>query len=263
MAVNPAYGARNKSAQGPGRVYEVKGLSALDLVIEAGLLPYSAGPVEFAAWLRAPVDEIVDDLTILVTPIVNSVMAPYMVTIGQAVTDAEQAALDAQGFAEAASASADDALGYRDQAQQIVDDFEAVAPVKATASEILAGTDDAKFITPKGFRDVVTPNTVTFTATPVPSFANTQGWEMVMTANVTAVGAPTGCKKGETYAISFIEDGTGGRTLPASGSWDAAYDWGEGGIPSFVTGANKRNILFGYCYQESPVRLSINRWRSA
>lgn len=257
-----AYG-KNRSAQGPGRVYEVKGLSALDLVIEAGLLPYSAGPVEFAAWLRAPVDEIVNDLTILVTPIVNSVMSPYMLTIGQAVSDAQQAVLDAGAQVTLAEQAATDAEGFRDQAQQIVDDFVAVAPVKASAAEILTGTDDAKFITPKGFRDVVTPTAASFVATPTPAFTSTQGWEMVMTANVTAVGAPTGCKKGETYAISFIQDGTGGWTLPSSGSWDAAYDWGEGGLPSFVTGANKRNTLFGYCYQESPVRLSINRWRSA
>lgn len=259
-----AHGARNRSAPAPGRV--VKGLSALDLVIEAGELPYTAGPLEFANWLREPVDEIVADLAILVNPIVDAAMVPYMTDINQAVTDAETAAGTATGAVGAAEAAAAAAEGFRDQAQTIVDDFEAVAPVAATVAEILTGVDIAKYVTPAGLLGTGTPNAVTFSATPTPDFANSQYWKMIMTGNVTSVAAPTNCKLGMTYVMEFLSDGTA-RTLPAVGSWaggaTGAYDWGSVGFPTMVSGANKRNILIGTCYSTSPLKLAITHWKNA
>lgn len=256
-----AHGARNRSAPAPGRV--VKGLSALDLVIEAGELPYTAGPLEFANWLREPVDEIVADLAILVTPIVNAAMVPYMTDINQAVTDAQTAAGTATGAVGAAEAAADAAEGFRDQAQTIVDDFEAVAPVAATVQEILAGVNATKYTAPDQLLLSTTPNAVTFSATPAPDFTNSQYWKMVMTGNVTSVGLPIGCKLGVTYVIEFVNDASA-RTLPGSGSWDAAFDWGSAGFPTMVSGANKRNILIGTCYQVSgSLKLAVTHWKNA
>lgn len=259
-----AHGARNRSAPAPGRV--VKGLSALDLVIEAGELPYTAGPLEFANWLREPVDAIVADLASLVVPIVDAAMVPYMTDINQAVTDAEAAATAAGTSAGTAAASATAAMGYRDQAQTIVDDFEAVAPVAATATEILAGVSSSKYTAPDQLLATGTPNAVTFTATPTPDFTTSQYWKMIQTGNVTSVVAPTGCKLGMTYVLEFLSDASA-RTLPAVGSWDGgatgAYDWGSLGFPTMVSGANKRNILIGVCYSVSPLKLAISHWKNA
>lgn len=262
MTINPAYGARHRhTGFGPDGI--VKGLSALDLVVQAGILPDSAGPLEFANWLRAPVDAIIADLAILVDPIVDAAMAPYMVDINAAVAQTLVYRNEAGGFATDAAQSAVDAMGYRDAAQQIVDDFEAVAPTPLTVTELLAGSDTGKYATADALRKTMLQTSITFTATPAPDFTDTQYRRMTLTGNVTSVGAAVGCKVGMTYVLDLLEDGTGGRTLPNSGGWDACYDWGSEGFPTFATGANKLNSLFMFCYSASPLRLWVDLKKSA
>lgn len=154
-------------------------------------------------------------------------------------------------------------MGYRDQAQTIVDDFEATAPTPASATEIMTGTNAAKYIAPDQLYATATPVTPAFSATPAPDFATSQYWKTLMTGNITSVGAPTNCKLGVTYVMEFLSDGSA-RTLPAAGSWNAAFDFGSIGFPTMVSGANKRNILVGTCYQVAgSVKLAITHWKNA
>lgn len=254
---------RNYSSAAPGRV--VKGLSALDLVIEAGYLPIDAGPVEFAAWLRAPVDEIVGDLAILVNPIVDAAMVPYTAAMAAQVQAAEDFATEASESAFDAGVARDAAMDYRDQAQQIVDDFEATAPTPASRAEIMAATNNSKYIAPDQLGLTAEPVAVTFNANAVPDFATSQYWKVTMTGNITAVAAPTNCKIGRNYVFEFLSDGTA-RTLPSASGWDGgsgAYDWGSAGFPTMVSGANKRNLLTGLCYSTSPLKLAMTHWKNA
>jgi len=248
MAINNAYGARNRhTGYGPGGI--VKGLSALDLVVQAGLLPANSGALEFAAWLRAPVDEIVGDLAILVDPLVDAAMAGYTAAIDASVAAAALSAAAAGTSAGNAATSAAAANQSKLDAAQIVADFEAVAPVAATSTELLAGADNAKFATALALKGTTDPVEITFTATPAPDFTATSYRTMVLTGNVTSVGAPVGMKIGQSYVLDLIEDATGSRTIPTSGNWNAAYDWTSEGFPSsFATGANKRNTISLFCY---------------
>lgn len=248
MTMNPAYGARNRHT-GFAPNGTIKGLSALDLVVQAGLLADTAGPLEFANWLRAPVDEIVGDLTSLVVPIVDAAMAGYMGDITDAMGHIDGQVSAANVILANTEAARDDTLEYRNEAQQIVDDFNATAPTALTTTELLLGTDAVKYATAAAIKGTTDPAAITFTATPAPDFTATSYRTMTLTGNITSVGAPVGMKVGQSYTVDFVEDATGGRTFPASGSWNAAYDWTSEGFPaSFATGANKRNTVSLFCY---------------
>lgn len=92
-------------------------------------------------------------------------------------------------------------------------------PTKATAAELLAGTEDTKFATAKGMADavayvVITP-AVAATGLNLSTFAKAR---INLTANLT-IGAPSGGPVDKDFRLRIVQDATGGRTV----SWHANY----------------------------------------
>lgn len=116
----------------------------------------------------------------------------------------------------------------------------------AAASDILAGIDATKALTSAALK--------TSQAVLALTDAATVNWNMASGVNAKVVlggnrnlATPTNPTQGYTYALEVVQDATGGRvpTLPS------AFKFGVSGAPSFSTGANKRDILFLYCYDAS------------
>jgi hypothetical protein len=94
-----------------------RGFSSLDIIVQGGFLPLGSGPVEYAAWLREPVDAIEADVLLFTQGVVNAANAPT-IAAAQAFADAAEgsaqaaqgdavAAQDAQTAAEIAQAAAE------------------------------------------------------------------------------------------------------------------------------------------------------------
>jgi hypothetical protein len=96
MPVWDGHGGSNNAGP-PQRGLRPRGQSALDVIVEGGFLPQGSGPVEFAAWLRQPVDAIVADVNTYVDARFNVLWAPF-------VADMEAIGTAAQGHANAADA---------------------------------------------------------------------------------------------------------------------------------------------------------------
>lgn len=90
-------------------------------------------------------------------------------------------------------------------------------PTKATAAELLTGTDDAKFATAKGLADAVGYVSITTAASGLNLSSFVNGL-ISLTANLT-VGAPSGGYPGQAIRLRFVQDATGGRTV----AWHANY----------------------------------------
>ncbi len=80
--------------------------------------------------------------------------------------------------------------------------------------------------------------TLTFNATQAWNVTTDQVTTVTLTANVT-FSAPTNMKDGGFYAITVIQDGTGGRT----GSWNAVFKWAGGTAPTLTTTASAKDIF--------------------
>lgn len=79
--------------------------------------------------------------------------------------------------------------------------------------------------------------TVTFGASLTPDMKAGNTKQILLTGNITAVNAPINGVKGQELVITFIQDGTGGRTV---GGWNAKYKatWADTGNT-----ANKRSTV--------------------
>lgn len=237
----------------------LRGLSALDVIIQGGYLPLGSGPTEYAAWLRAPVDYLANNLTAVVTGIVGDAvgdqLAPYIATV-QAFGDAAQGAdehaegqaLAAQDFADAANLSATSAAAS----------LASLLSNKATPANIRAGVEDTKFATSKGFADAgafvastgpeIAAGTVTF------DMSLGMNRKHTMTVNTT-VAAPTGMIDGLTYTWMFIAGA--GFTMAAL---PAIFDFGIATAPVFNTAAGKINKIYGQ-YDATAGKVQANFWR--
>ena len=66
--------------------------------------------------------------------------------------------------------------------------------------------------------------------------------KVVMSQNCT-FGTPNYRKAGATYALTLVQDATGGRTV----TWDTEFKWEGGTAPTLASGANETTILCFYC----------------
>lgn len=113
----------------------------------------------------------------------------------------------------------------------------------ATAANVQAGSSATTAVTPSGLAGSATPQTLTDAATVNWNMATGYNAKVTLGGNRT-IAAPTNSILGLTYALEVIQDGTGSR-VP---SLNACFDFGAAGAPTFSTGANKRDIIFMYCY---------------
>jgi hypothetical protein len=113
----------------------------------------------------------------------------------------------------------------------------------ATAANVQAGSSATVATTPSALSGSATPQTLTDAATV--NWTMTSGYNAKVTLGGNrTIAAPTGSILGLTYALEVIQDATGSR-VP---SLNACFDFGSVGSPTFSTGANKRDIIFMYCY---------------
>lgn len=134
-----------------------------------------------------------------------------------------------------------------------------ITVTKATGAEITAATDDTRAVTPKALADSAAIQVATDGATITPDFSSTFSRRVTLGASGRAFAAPTGGKEGYTYALSVIQDATGNRT---GATWNAAYDWGSMGAPTLSTAANKRDIVFLYCYDAATPKYAASFWKA-
>lgn len=116
--------------------------------------------------------------------------------------------------------------------------------VKASGADIIASTDDVKFVTAKAIADSHAVLTLTDGATV--NWAMTSGYNARLTLGGNrTLATPTGALRGRTYVLELVQDGTGSRTL----TWPATtiIDWGSAGAPTLSTAAGKIDIVTLYC----------------
>lgn len=85
-------------------------------------------------------------------------------------------------------------------------------PVKATGAELRAGTNDAKFATAKSLADEAAWVEVTTSGAWAPDFAAGRNFSVILSGALT-FNAPTNMADGQSGAIRFQQDATGGRTI--------------------------------------------------
>lgn len=85
-------------------------------------------------------------------------------------------------------------------------------PVKATGAELRAGTNDAKFATAKSLADEAAWVEVTASGAWAPNFAVGRNFSVILSGALT-FNAPTNMADGQSGAIRFQQDATGGRTI--------------------------------------------------
>lgn len=123
----------------------------------------------------------------------------------------------------------------------------AFIPPLATTAQVQQGTDALALMTVKSLYDAALPQTLTDGATV--NWDMSAGWNAKLTLGGNrTLAAPTNFRKGITYVLEVLQDGTGSRLL----TWNAAYDFGLVGAPTLSTGAGKRDVVFLYCYDDTP-----------
>lgn len=85
-------------------------------------------------------------------------------------------------------------------------------PVKATGAELRAGTNDAKFATAKALADEAAWVEITTSGAWAPNFAAGRNFSVILSGALT-FNAPTNMADGQSGAIRFQQDATGGRTI--------------------------------------------------
>lgn len=145
-------------------------------------------------------------------------------------------------YIKLSSADADWSQAISFQGPQGVAGAAGATPTAATAAEVRAGTEAAKYVSPKALMDAADERTLTDAAT--------IDWDMSLGFNAVVtlggnrtLGEPTNAKKGMTYALRVVQDGAGSRTL----AYHSAWDWGAAGAPTLTTTTNKHDIVMAYC----------------
>lgn len=111
----------------------------------------------------------------------------------------------------------------------------------ATATELKSATA-SKLVTASIARDAMDWFAMTFNASQAIDHANGVNQKVTLTGNAT-FGAPSNAKVGWPLNLWVIQDGTGSRT----GSWDAAFDFGDAGAPVLSTAAGAQDLVTFLC----------------
>lgn len=116
------------------------------------------------------------------------------------------------------------------------------AALKASGAEILAGTDDAKFVTSKGFADALAGIAMTVSGTQTLDFSNSKNFYLTLNGALTLAN-PTLTKDGANGIIYLIQDATGGRV------WSRGTSFKKAGATDLTlsTPANKIDRIGWYC----------------
>ncbi|MDR3495361.1 MAG: hypothetical protein P4L82_12240 [Ancalomicrobiaceae bacterium] len=120
-----------------------------------------------------------------------------------------------------------------------------LAGAVAAASDVQAGTNNAKPVTPAGLAGSAAIQALTY--------GSTTSWNMASgyNAKVTLTGVTTfsvsGQLAGLPYTLFVTQDGTGGRTA----SWPASFNWGAAGAPTLSTAGGKTDIISLMCTDAS------------
>ncbi|WCD44091.1 hypothetical protein Kuura_013 [Caulobacter phage Kuura] len=214
-------------------------MSALDVVIQAGYLPHYAGPVEFAAWLRQPVDEVAGDFEATVAAAVTAAITPTLDAAAASIATANAAVADAEtarDAALAAQAAAEDALAAM---EALVLTFE-----KASVANILVGTDDAKYITSLGNKTAMAWYAITTGYASPYAIDWDNGLNQALTINkATVLNTPLHPADGQTYGIKLAWTGVYDLTLPTNFDFGTNND-GSSFSPSYNKAADKIDYLW-------------------
>jgi len=98
-------------------------MSALDVVVEGGYLPPTAGPVEFAEWLRQPMYDLIADIDTHIDARFTALWAPFVGDMNTLKTDTQGYANDADAdrvAAEAAKVAAQAAQAAAEEAASLI-----------------------------------------------------------------------------------------------------------------------------------------------
>ncbi|CAN5643341.1 hypothetical protein BH10PSE5_BH10PSE5_19540 [soil metagenome] len=127
----------------------------------------------------------------------------------------------------------------------------------AGAAEVWGGSDTTKAITAGAMGSAAIPQTLTDAATVNWNMASGFNAAVTLGGNRT-IAAPTNPKRGFTYALEVLQPAAGGPWIP---SLNAAFEFGAAGLPAFSAAANKRDVIFAYCYDAATpkFRCSFNR----
>lgn len=235
-----------------------RGLSSLDIIVQGGFLALGSGPVEYAAWLREPINAIVDNLLTVIDDEVGLIVGPYVVQAQAFADQAEGSAEAAEGDATTAQDAASDA---QDSADAAAASAASILAALATKEEIRAGTVTDKFMAPKQASDSI--NYVEHDAgeysagTWTPDCTLGFNRKFIGLAANLIVAAPTGLVDGQTYNFLAKQDGTGGHTI----TLNAIFDFGNETF-SAVTTANKV-AMWGGTYSSDTGLIHCHYWKSA
>lgn len=121
--------------------------------------------------------------------------------------------------------------------------FQAVPLSFATQPQYYQGTLATAAIPPS----IIYPpeTTTTFGATTAFDFSTFINTSVTLTANMTTMTVAN-VKAGQAGSITFIQDGTGNRTI-ASGVWNTVFKFSGGTKPTLSTAANAVDVLAYYC----------------
>jgi hypothetical protein len=113
---------------------------------------------------------------------------------------------------------------------------------KAAAADLRGGTNDTKAITPLTVADAMA--WVALADASSIAIDHVAGVNRYVTlAGTRAVASPTNAKPGWPLNVRVKQDSTGGRSL----TWDAAFDFGDGGAPVLSTPAGAEDLVSFMC----------------
>jgi hypothetical protein len=133
----------------------------------------------------------------------------------------------------------------------LAEDFAIDVP-EASADEVTAGTA-AKAISARRFADAGKAQTLTDAANI--AWPITRRKAKVTLGGSRAMQEPTGAVEGAFYALTVIQDATGGRLL----TWASCFEWEFDEPPELPTGAGEECYVYLECLSASPVRF-FGRW---
>lgn len=110
---------------------------------------------------------------------------------------------------------------------------------KASAAEIVTGTDDTKYVTPKGLVDSLARVSATVSGTQTPDCSNSKIFDWLLSGNIT-LAAPSATADGASIIFRIKQPPAGG---PYTLTKDAAVKKGASLNITLSTGANKVDVL--------------------
>ena len=112
---------------------------------------------------------------------------------------------------------------------------------KATGSDLRAGTDDTKYLTPKAAQDALAPVPLADAATiTAPDMAAGMYFTVTIAAAGRTLPNPTNIRVGRTFFLKVKQDTVGSRTITTYGS---VYDFGQSLAPVFSTLPNTEDLM--------------------